>query len=333
MTDDLQHGGALDAVARQFPDAPHPWVDLSTGINPWPWLVDRLEPAAFYQLPSRSALDRCSEVMRRAISAPAGSLLLVPGTELAIRLLPQLIGARRVTVLAPSYGDHAASWRAAGAAVTESADPLADGDSADAVVLCNPNNPDGRQFSQTALLDLWQALEQRGGWLIVDEAFADLSPELSLAPHAGVPGLVVLRSSGKFYGVAGLRLGAVLGPPELTRALQEVLGVWRMSGPALDVGTQAYADRAWQNRTRERLCKAREALDQALMAQGVEIAGGTDLFRFLAFTDAYTTWTQLCASGVYTRRFPWTNRYLRIGLPGTAEAQQRLLRALPQQSP
>ncbi|MEM8767233.1 MAG: threonine-phosphate decarboxylase CobD [Pseudomonadota bacterium] len=328
MRDDLQHGGALDAVAIQFPDAPRPWVDLSTGINPWPWQVEGLSPSAFYQLPSHSELDRCAEAMRGSMSAPAGSLLLVPGTELAIRLLPRVIGARRVAVVAPGYGDHAASWRAAGAEVVESEDPLAHCTSADAVVLCNPNNPDGRSFDSEALLDAWQALEKRSAWLIVDEAFVDLSPELSLAAHAGKPGLVILRSSGKFFGVAGLRLGAVLGPPALTRSLEELLGDWRISGPALAVGARAYADLDWQQRTRERLASARATLDEALTAQGVRIAGGTDLFRLLTFPDAHATWHQLCAEGIYTRRFSWTNSHLRIGLPGTADAQQRLMRAL-----
>ena len=328
MSEDLRHGGALDRVAVQFPAAPVPWIDLSTGINPWSWPVDRVDPDSLHRLPTHGDMDRCRLSMAQAFAAPASALTLVPGTEVAIRLLPQILAARRVAVLSPSYGDHAETWGAAGAELVTTADPLGHADDVDIVVLCNPNNPDGRCFDTEVLSDARERLARRGGWLIVDEAYADLDPARSLAPLAGSPGLVILRSTGKFFGLAGLRLGAVLGPPALAAALERLLGVWRISGPALAIGTRAYADIDWQQSMRGRLAAARARLDALIEAGGGRVAGGTDLFRYVEVDNAHATWRKLCKHGIYTRRFDWTPSHLRLGLPGSPEAEARLASAL-----
>ncbi|MEM9056820.1 MAG: threonine-phosphate decarboxylase CobD [Pseudomonadota bacterium] len=328
MSGDLEHGGALDRVAMHFPAAPQPWVDLSTGINPWSWPTAPIEGEALRHLPTRADRDRCQSAMAKAFGAPEAAMTLVPGTELAIRLLPQLLTARRVAVLSPTYGDHVESWGAAGAEVVRTDDPLALAGDAEVIVLCNPNNPDGRRFEVDALTALAARQAERGRWLVVDEAYADLDPALSLAPRAGSPGLVILRSTGKFYGLAGLRLGAVLGPPALLEALDRLLGVWRVSGPALIIGAQAYADSAWQHAMRTRLAAARERLDAVIEAAGCRVAGGTDLFRFVETSEAHATWHRLCEHGIYTRRFPWTPSHLRVGLPATPGAEARLANAL-----
>ncbi len=328
MSEDLQHGGALDRVNIRFPAAPLPWVDLSTGINPWPWPVDHVDPGSLHRLPTVLDLERCRSAMAQAFAAPASTLLLVPGTEIAIRLLPNVISARRVAVLAPSYGDHAETWGAAGAELVTTADPLAYADDADVVVLCNPNNPDGRRFDEDALVYARERLARRGGWLIVDEAYADLDPARSLAPQAGSPGLIILRSTGKFFGLPGLRLGALLGPPTLAAALERLLGVWRISGPALAIGAETYADVEWQQSMRRQLSAARARTDALLEAGGAKVAGGTNLFRYIELADAHATWTTLCDHGIYVRRFEWTQTHLRVGLPGTPEAETRLANAL-----
>ncbi|MEM8981738.1 MAG: threonine-phosphate decarboxylase CobD [Pseudomonadota bacterium] len=328
MSDDLIHGGALDRVAAAFPSAPTPWVDLSTGINPWPWPVESIDTECLNHLPTRGDIDRCREAMAAAFGAPAAALTPVPGTELAIRLLPQIIAARRVAVLAPSYGDHADSWRAADVELVTTADPMRATDGADVVVVCNPNNPDGRRFNVTDLQRASERLAGRSGWLIVDEAYADLDPANSLAPVAGSEGLIVLRSTGKFFGLAGLRLGAVLAPATVIKALDRLLGVWRVSGPALAVGAKLYADRGWQQAMRTRLAAARQRLDDVFVSSGLTIAGGTDLFRYVAIEDAHATWHGLCEHGIYTRRFAWTTSHLRVGLPATPATADRLAAAL-----
>ena len=205
MNEELRHGGALDRMRAAFPEAPEPWIDLSTGINPWPYPAAAIPPSAYTHLPTHSAWQACRSAMAASFGAKADSLILSPGSELPIRLLPTVIAPKRVAILSPTYGDHAHVWRMAGCDVIEVADPLDEAGRADAVVVCNPNNPDGRLFEADALLAARERLAAHDGWLVVDEAYADLMPARSLAPLAGTGNLIVLRSFGKFFGLAGIR--------------------------------------------------------------------------------------------------------------------------------
>ncbi len=323
-----EHGGALDTMRRLFPDAPEPWIDLSTGINPQPWPAAGCAFDSLHRLPTQSDRVRCAAAMAEAFGLPERAVLVAPGSEMVIHLLPTLLRPRRIAVLAPSYGDHARVWRAAGINVVETLDPLADVGKADAAVICNPNNPDGRRFAPEQIEAARQRLSRRNGWLIVDEAFVDLEPSLSAAPGVPAGNLLVLRSTGKFYGLAGLRLGALLGPPDLLRSLAQRLGVWSVSTLALAVGAAAYVDRAWQTAARRRLAKARQRLDRVLVQGPCRVVGGTDLFRYVEVPNAHGLWRRLSDRGVYVRRFPWTNSHLRIGLPKDAAAEARLQAAL-----
>lgn len=322
------HGGALDAMRRRFADAPQPWVDLSTGINPWPWHTGGHHFEGLGRLPNTEDFARCTTAMAAAFGAPDNAVLAAPGSELLIRLLPTVIAPRRVAILAPSYGDHANAWRAAGCKVLETSDPLSGVESADAVVICNPNNPDGRRFEPDQIKAAHDRLGKRGGWMIIDEAFADLEPHLSIAPQGGSEHLLILRSIGKFYGLAGLRLGALLAPEVVLRQMQDRLGFWSVSTPTLAIGTAAYSDKAWQAATRQRLTDARRRLDLLLERRQCRVVGGTDLFRYVQVADAHVLWQRLARQGIYVRRFPWSSRHLRIGLPANAGEEDRLQDAL-----
>ncbi|MEM1353051.1 MAG: aminotransferase class I/II-fold pyridoxal phosphate-dependent enzyme, partial [Pseudomonadota bacterium] len=245
-----------------------------------------------------------------------------------IRLLPDLIHPRRIALLSPTYGDHAKAWSRAGAELVQTDDPLRVSSSVDAVIVTHPNNPDGRRFDPEALEMARQDLAARGGWLIVDEAFADLIPEQSLAPKGGADGLIILRSFGKFFGLAGLRLGACLAPDGLRNALKDRLGAWPVSGAALEIGTRAYADFIWRAQTQSRLAEAADRLDLILHDSGFEQVGGTALFRFITTKDAYAVFETLARAGIYTRRFAWSKTHLRVGLPASSEAEARLRAAL-----
>ena len=328
MNRDLVHGGALDIMRATFPDAPEPWIDLSTGINPWPYPDTTVSVASLAHLPTRSKQEACRAAMAAAIGAPREALMLSPGSELLIRLLPDVIHPRRVAILSPTYGDHAAVWRRAGADLVETNDPLALASSVDAIVLTHPNNPDGRLFDVEALDTARRELAARGGWLIVDEAYADLVPDKSLAPHGGSEGLIILCSFGKFFGLAGVRLGAILAPESVRQALAERLGVWPVSGAALEIGARAYADTAWQTRARAKLFDAADRLNTILKAGNLNPVGGTSLFRFVEIARAHSVFEQFARAGVYVRRFEWSGSHLRIGLPATREAEARLNAAL-----
>ncbi|MFC7608038.1 aminotransferase class I/II-fold pyridoxal phosphate-dependent enzyme [Teichococcus aestuarii] len=245
----MEHGGRLGAARRQFPGAPEPFLDLSTGINPIPWPVPPLPPEAFTRLPEPEA-----EAALRAVAAAAygaadpAMVAAAPGTQLLIQLLPRLFPQPALRVLSPTYAEHAACWRAAGTAVAEVASFAAlDGpaDGPGAALLCNPNNPDGRRYAPEELRALADRMAARGGLLVVDEAFAELEPDTpgaaALLPH---PALILLRSFGKSHGPAGVRLGFALAAPERAAAIRAALGPWAVSGPALAIGRAALADTA-----------------------------------------------------------------------------------------
>lgn len=322
------HGGALDRMRTLFPGVPEPWVDLSTGINPWPWPAAGLRLEGLERLPTEADRARCAEAMAAVFGVSRQAVLVTPGSELPIHLLPTVLRPNRVTVLSPSYGDHARVWRMAGCEVAESAAPLAQAAAGDAVVICNPNNPDGRCFEPQRIEAARRRLSAANGWLIVDEAFADLQPDLSCARRVEAGNLIVLRSMGKFFGLPGLRLGALLGPPDLIGALSARLGFWSVSTPALVIGAAAYADPAWHEQTRQRLAAARQRLDGLLKQRRCRVVGGTDLFRYVQVADAGAVWDRLARQGVYVRRFSWTRRHLRIGIPVDAAAERRLAEAI-----
>ncbi|HWL79778.1 MAG TPA: threonine-phosphate decarboxylase CobD [Roseomonas sp.] len=326
--DGLEHGGRLAEARRRFAGAPEPFIDLSTGINPVPWPVPPLPPAAFTRLPEPEEEEALREAAAATYGAPdAACVAAAPGTQLLIQLLPRLFPLPELRILGPTYAEHTACWRAAGTRVREVA-RLEDLDGPGGALLCNPNNPDGRRHAPHALLALADRLAARGGFLVVDEAFADLEPEAlgcaSALPH---PGLILLRSFGKSYGLAGLRLGFALAAPERAATIRALLGPWAVSGPALAAGRAALADAGWRESAAARLAEEAARLDRLLARAGLGVRGGTRLFR-LAEGDAAFWYERLGRAGILTRRFTAMPRWLRFGLPGDAVAWARLAAAL-----
>ncbi len=317
------HGGALKAAMRAYPHAPKPWLDLSTGINPHPYPIGEVPIAAWTRLPEREEVAALEDAAARAYRAGGGTrVVAAPGAQALIQLLPQLFPARRVAILGPTYAEHEARWRA-GADVMV-VDGLAAVGEADAVVVVNPNNPDGRVTSVPDLL----RLAERARLLVVDESFMDLSPTASLAPHIGDRPVVILRSFGKTYGLAGLRLGFALAPPRLAEQIRDALGPWAVSGPALAIGTRALGDAGWLAAMRTRLVADAAHQPQAPSGQkGVE-AGGTPLFRLAACGDAHALHAHLCRHGVLARVFDAQPHWVRFGLPRDEADWDRLACAL-----
>lgn len=302
-------------------------MDLSTGVNPWPWPADPAAMAAARRLPDSGLLGR----LRAAAAAAYGCdgparVAPAPGTQALIQWLPRLRPAARVAVVAPTYGEHAPAWAAAGHRVEEVAGPDAAGN-ADVVVLTRPNNPDGGVVDRERVLALADRLGNRGGQVVVDEAFADLDPALSLV--AAMPAnVIILRSFGKFFGWPGLRLGFAIADPDIARTLRRALGPWPVSSVAAEIGAAALADAEWQARTRAALAAAAERLDAILGAAGMRVVGGTSLFRLCRHADAQRIHARLGRAGIHVRRFPENEQVLRFGLPGPDAHWRRLERAL-----
>ncbi len=321
-----EHGGDIATARRLFPEAPEPWIDLSTGINPFPYPLPTLPLSAWTRLPGAEAEAALLAAARNAYRVPDGAgVVAVPGTQILVSLLPRLFGRGPAAVLGPTYAEHALAWRRAGAEVRAAASLAEIGDAA-TLVLVNPNNPDGRIVPPARLAALGHDLARRGGLLVVDEAFADFVPAASLVPDLP-PATIVLRSFGKTYGLAGLRLGfAVAGPAEAS-ALREALGPWAVSGPAQAIGAAALADAAWLAAARTARASDADRL-AALLAPHGEVLGRTPLFRLLRAEAAPALFARCGRAGVYVRRFAEHPDRLRFGLPAGDEAWRRLEEAL-----
>jgi cobalamin biosynthetic protein CobC len=250
-------------------------------------------------------------------------MLAVAGAQAAIQMIPRLGKPGKARILGPTYNEHAASLRAAGWRV-EQVSQFGQLGGADLAVVVNPNNPDGRSCAPADLL----ALAGQVGRLVVDESFADAQPELSLLPQAGQSGLLVLRSFGKFYGLAGVRLGFVIGCADEIAALQEMSGPWPVNGAALRIGGAALVDQAWAEATVRRLRSEAAQADALAVSAGWQLVGGCDLFRTYETPDAETAQVLLARKQIWSRIFPYSNRWLRIGLPGSPSEWTRLTRAL-----
>ncbi len=323
------HGGDLGAARRQFPGAPEPFIDLSTGINPRPYQLPHLPAELFARLPAVDALTELAVIAARAYGAPSAACVVpAPGTQILLPLAAGLVPTGRAAVVVPSYPEHTRAAALAGHQV-EAARDIADCGNADLVIVGHPNNPNGRLFDRAGLIALADKLSGRGGVLMVDEAFMDVGPPgASLAPDVLRANIVVLRSFGKFFGLAGLRLGFALAAPVLAARLAAMLGPWAVSGPALAVGAKALADAAWIDQTRRELAQGAQKLDAVLISAGLDIVGGTSLFRLARLAAAPALFEKLGRAGILVRRFPDHADWLRFGLPADAQAWRRLAAAL-----
>ncbi len=310
----MWHGGQTAAAAQLYPAAPRPWLDLSTGISPWAWPVPAIEPQLWQALPSPAALEQLEFAAALVFGMKdTEQIAAVPGTDIAIRLLAKQLQAGRVAIVGHSYAGYRAAWPEARVL------PFDEARGADLMICANPNNPDG------AVIEARKIQRQRN-LRIVDEAFADAMPEVSMLPHHN--GAIVLRSFGKFFGLAGVRLGFVVANKPVIRDLRGQLGDWPISGPAIAIGTAAYCDRAWQSLQRRRLAQGSARLAALLSNHGLDDVGGTANFRLCHAPDAPGLFSHLCRAGILVRPFIDRPDHLRLGIPGTDTDWARLEAAL-----
>ncbi|WP_020680841.1 threonine-phosphate decarboxylase CobD [Marinobacterium rhizophilum] len=321
----LQHGGRLRAAALEQGIALHRWLDLSTGLNPHGWPVPTLDPQCWARLPEDD--DGLEAAARRYYGCTG--LLPVAGSQAAIQALPRLREPGRVAIMSPGYREHQHAWRAAGHQVEEvCVARLRRGlPDCEVLVLIHPGNPGGERFSREELQAWHREMAARGGWLLLDEAFIDCTPEASLAALAHQPGLIVLRSVGKFFGLAGIRVGFVLAEAAILNPLRELLGPWTLSGPARAVAMRALDDRAWQQSMRGHLAEQSARLAQLLSRHRLAPTAGCSLFQWVCTPDAARLHQSLAQRAILTRLFE-TPASLRFGLPPDEAGWARLDTAL-----
>lgn len=308
----LEHGGNLALAAVQFGIPLDRWLDLSTGINPNGYPLPEIPPSAWQRLP----LDNDGLIEAACAYYGCKFALATAGSQAALQVLPQLRAPSKIAMPSLMYQEHAKAWQRAGHEVIKF-EYYPDENiikNVDVVLLCNPNNPTATQFSVAELLSWHAQLAKRGGWLIVDEAFIDAAPEQSIAQHAHVEGLFVLRSLGKFFGLAGARVGFLLGTEHVLLRAQEEIGPWSIPGPSRLVARQALTDKAWQQNTRLQLPVSSQRLANLLTQYGLVPKAGTVLFQFIP-TELAIAWQQhLAKHGIWVRLFA-NEPALRFGLP------------------
>lgn len=315
------HGGNMDWAMRHYGGTG--WIDLSTGINRVPYPVPALPPEVWTMLPTGAAMQSLRDALAQHYDC-AAPVVIAAGAQAAIQMMPALVGcAGLARVIAPTYNEHAAVLRAAGWRVEEvvGLDALA---GADLAVVVNPNNPDGKAYAPADLLAVCAGV----GRLVVDESFGDIAPGLSVLPHAGRAGLLVMRSFGKFWGLAGARLGFVFGAPADVAALTALAGPWPVAGAALEIGRVALQDMDWAAATRARLMSEVARADALAQGAGWSVVGGTALFRLYHTPDAQAAQERLARAQIWSRIFPCHPHWLRLGLPGDEGEWARLAAAL-----
>ncbi len=299
MTNTRDHGGGLDAAIAIYGGRRADWLDLSTGINPVPYPLPDLPKDAWTALPDQAGFDRLYALARSFWNVPKEAAIIgATGASAIIAALPHALPKGEVCIPGPTYNEHGAAFAAAGWALGQ--------DPSHTLVAVHPNNPDGH---------LWQSGDFGTAFTVIDESFCDVCPEQSLIELAVRPGTVVLKSFGKFWGLAGLRLGFAIGDPAIIAKLADVLGPWQISGPALAAGAEALADPQWADETRLRLTQDAARLDSLVTASGAEVIGGTSLFRLYRVNDAKAAQVQLARHHILSRVFPYAPDWLRLGLP------------------
>jgi len=325
----ILHGGRLDEAVGQFGGDKSRWMDLSTGVNPHPYPIPELSNSVWTDLPDQDAVVQARLAARNCYGIDvAAGVSLAPGSQMHIQMLPLLFKPQPVAIVGFTYQEHGVCWQRAGHEVY-----MTDGlDSAEAtariVIVVNPNNPDGRVFSSQELVLLARRLAAKGGLLVVDESFADVVPECSVADEVGRDGLFVMRSLGKFYGLAGLRFGVGLTTTVLASRMDEKLGPWAVSGPALAVASDALSNKNWQKQNLAKLTKAQANLETILKKHGITILGGTALFTLVQHNESEQLWNHLASKRILTRPFPGKPDWLRLGLPKGQPQMSRLDKAL-----
>jgi cobalamin biosynthetic protein CobC len=330
----IRHGGALDAAVARHGGRRADWLDLSTGINPVAYPVPDVPAAVWQALPDAKALQDCLDAARLYYRVPdAAGIVAAPGTQAIIQRLGEAMLRGPVLIVGPTYGEYAAQFASAGHQI-EMVGTLDDClEHPGHVVACHPNNPDGRLVVAGQVQALLRQKAEHGWQVVVDEAFSDCAPERSVIQMAGAANLIILKSFGKFFGLAGLRLGFMIGPRATVDQMARTLGPWAVSGPALSIGAAALSDSDWITATRARLARDRLRLGSMLVDAGLTLIGATDLFVLVSHRKAAQIEVELARRHILVRGFDVYPDRLRFGLPADDRGFARLAAALTSVDP
>ena len=325
----IYHGGDISSAAAKFGGEISNWIDLSTGINPHSYPVPNLAPRLWQQLPGTDVEDKLLDSARSYYQAPnIFGAVAAPGTQSLLQRLPECFAKSRVLILSPTYAEHKHCWQAGGHTVVDVIDPTDKTTAVDILVIVNPNNPTGQYFSKSEIADLRRTFVKPDGLLVIDEAFMDLTPELSALQSTPPKNTLILKSFGKFFGLAGVRLGFAFGNAALTETLKQKLGPWAVSGVACEIGRHAYSNAAWIAPMRRQIQNEATRLSGLLAEHKIAVSGNAGLFLLTRNMASDELFNHLCQHHILTRPFADHPDFLRFGLPGNEADWERLEAAL-----
>ena len=330
--DNIQHGGALDRAIATFGGRKADWLDLSTGINPNPYPVPKIPDELWQRLPDENLMDDCLAAARTYYGVPSeGNLVAAPGTQALIQLLPRATQAKKVWIVGPTYNEYERVFGSLAEVIVSTELPRTV-DDIDLIIVGSPNNPDVRVCDCAEVSALGRIIHTRGGFVLIDAAFCDVlsSDEAPPAALSDADGVVIFRSFGKFFGLAGLRLGFAVGGENVLNRFRTALGPWAVSGPALFVGAKALRDQAWINAARSRLSGKRACVENLLCQNGLTIVGATDLFVTTSQPSSALLAKSLAQRNILVRTFDYNPDWIRFGLPAEHTDFARLEKVLAQ---
>ena len=319
------HGGDIVSASQHYRIPIDHWIDLSTGINPKPYPVT-IASESFQRLPYLQIpfIEASTQYYGNA------SFLPVAGTQAAIQQLPDILSSLPIFVPEIGYQEHAWCWQQAGEDVRYY--PSCDNNMAGFInceleknqhshwVIINPNNPTGVLVEREQLY-AWAKKLAPGAYLIIDEAFIDMTPAKSVLDSILPNNIIVLRSFGKFFGLAGIRLGYCFANQQVLSVLQKRLGVWQVNGPAQAIAIQALQDTVWQQQAIEDVKKNAawmQACWQPLMSACSDDVFYSSLFSSwqMPLEKAQAIYEYFAQAGILLRVIPLHKEQalLRIGL-------------------
>lgn len=312
----IEHGGGLTFAMSYYGGRVEDWLDLSTGINPESLSFPAIPEYIWNRLPDTYLLEEMLEAARTFYNVPAKQpLVAAPGTQSLIQLLPFLREKGQVAIVSPTYQEYSFCFLRAGWNVAECKTIADIPPEATIVIIVNPNNPDGRCYQAIELLAVARKLNEKNGLLIIDEAFCEAENSQSLTGFADEVPIIVLKSFGKYFGLAGLRLGFAFADQETVNEIDKWLGPWAVSGPALFIAKYAFSRSAKEMADFEaRIQARRQKLAAVLRRCGLNEIGGSSLFTLVRHAKAAKIYEELARKHILVRKFDYASDWLRIGL-------------------
>ena len=309
----IEHGGNLDKAISFYGGKESEWIDLSTGINPNSYPIPKLSISDWRSLPTKTEIKDLESIIKSKQKI-SSEIIMVPGAQMAINFLPFLLKGEgtEVRILTPTYNEYNYCFTNTGFKVN-SCQKFNQLFNSDIAIIVNPNNPDGKIYEINELFELSKSVKI----LIVDESFIDSVECDSIVNQLNedVSNIIVIRSFGKFFGLAGLRLGYVFSGKEIIRKFKRFFGPWQISKMSVKIATIAFSDDVWIKKTKNNLNEKANAIDNLMKKINWKITGGTNLFRLYSTSNSDLAQKLLAEKFIWSRKFSYSKKWIRLGIP------------------